>query len=989
MHSHQLQPPPMLDRCVCLAYASAALAEAQSLLFVSKKAGAAGNYELLRRSVGCGEESLMVEAASIYHKFRDALQVSSACEKFPKRNYIVLRENLFEGVALVLQAYRKYMDDDASTAAMWASQAVARLKFVKEKRRLKMGASFQQAKRLLQQVKQLPFARQSASHTAKVTIPLPDAYKFTVDAIPFTLPEMKSFSVERDDIRLLFLEPLFMLLPSLRGVDFCSIPQVTSTTVATRCSPADHAGAVRIRIPSVVTTDWVEISLTLSRGILVLSPACGGGVVYDVLFLFSGFRYARRSATDRFAFSVSVANDEFLFEAPTREECEAWLSALDLTYQTCTNSSSFAPPQVCNATWFIDGKDYFAAVLEALRSAQETIFIADWFITPELYLSRDGVKSNDSRLDFVLLQQAERGVDIFVLLWHETSVAVKLESRQMQKKLESLHPRVRVLTHPDQFPVNWSHHQKLVVCDQRVAFIGGLDLCIGRYDTPDHVLFDPCELSTLWPGKDYYNPTFCGIAEPHKPFCGELDRAHVPRMPWHDVHMRVDGATAWSAAANFAQRWNHHRDAAGSDVPYLVPRLGVCINVAPTTSVAAPATAPVTAPPAVARRKKLTLRAPRSPEPETVSPAPAPLRQPSVFSLRVSQASVWNPAEAETPARGLKKQYASGSGNEKGNGSTCTCQVLRSIAPWSGGYATEASVLDAYLRLIKRAKHLIYIENQYFVSSLAGGGVRNKVAEALWKRIALSVASGEPFKVVIVLPTHPEGDIVESLALQYVMYWQRRTISDERGLLGRFRKKFPVVDPSRYITFHTLRNWGVISGRLITNQIYVHSKLMLVDDQYAIVGSANINDRSLLGDRDSELCVCVGPEADAEANAPSSFVKSLRKALWTEHLGLTEEEAAAFWADDDVERQHSAWCEVSRSNSATYEVAFPRLTQSSTIHTWADYTPQQRVQWPVAHKAVVAHLTATVKGHVLDFPHDFLRDVNLGPFTNVYQLVVQ
>jgi len=43
----------------------------------------------------------------------------------------------------------------------------------------------------------------------------------------------------------------------------------------------------------------------------------------------------------------------------------------------------------------------------------------------------------------------------------------------------------------------------------------------------------------------------------------------------------------------------------------------------------------------------------------------------------------------------------------------------------------------------------------------------------------------------------------------------------------------------------------------VTEQIYVHTKMMVVDDLYAIVGSANINDRSQIGDRDSEMAVLV------------------------------------------------------------------------------------------------------------------------------------
>ena len=49
-------------------------------------------------------------------------------------------------------------------------------------------------------------------------------------------------------------------------------------------------------------------------------------------------------------------------------------------------------------------------------------------------------------------------------------------------------------------------------------------------------------------------------------------------------------------------------------------------------------------------------------------------------------------------------------------------------------------------------------------------------------------------------------------------------------------------------------------GKLVQGIIYVHSKLMIVDDKYVICGSANINDRSLLGSRDSEVAAVVKDE---------------------------------------------------------------------------------------------------------------------------------
>ena len=63
------------------------------------------------------------------------------------------------------------------------------------------------------------------------------------------------------------------------------------------------------------------------------------------------------------------------------------------------------------------------------------------------------------------------------------------------------------------------------------------------------------------------------------------------------------------------------------------------------------------------------------------------------------------------------------------------------------------------------------------------------------------------------------------------------------------------INPSDYITICGLRNHGKIHRTPVTELIYVHSKLMIVDDKYVLMGSANINDRSLIGFRDSELAV--------------------------------------------------------------------------------------------------------------------------------------
>jgi phospholipase D1/2 len=61
--------------------------------------------------------------------------------------------------------------------------------------------------------------------------------------------------------------------------------------------------------------------------------------------------------------------------------------------------SSFAPTEGNNAKWFIDGKDYFYAISEALEQAKSSIAIIGWWVTPELFLRRPPSANRDWRLD--------------------------------------------------------------------------------------------------------------------------------------------------------------------------------------------------------------------------------------------------------------------------------------------------------------------------------------------------------------------------------------------------------------------------------------------------------------------------------------------------------------------------------------------------------------------------------------------------------------
>ena len=116
--------------------------------------------------------------------------------------------------------------------------------------------------------------------------------------------------------------------------------------------------------------------------------------------------------------------------------------------------------------------------------------------------------------------------------------------RYTKKTLRDLHPNIHIQRSPSHFSTGtfyWSHHEKMCVIDEVTAFMGGVDLCFGRWDTPQHVLIDDdCDAGVhlgqdapIWPGKDYSNPRVLDFHTLNKPFEDVYDREKVPRMPWY------------------------------------------------------------------------------------------------------------------------------------------------------------------------------------------------------------------------------------------------------------------------------------------------------------------------------------------------------------------------------------------------------------------------------------------------------------------------
>ena len=88
---------------------------------------------------------------------------------------------------------------------------------------------------------------------------------------------------------------------------------------------------------------------------------------------------------------------------------------------------------------------------------------------------------------------------MYIVVYYESSFLTN-DSGHTIEALQSLHEKnIKVLRHPQIIlPTYWSHHEKIVMIDQEVAYMGGLDLCYGRWDTSSHLIDD--NSSITYPG---------------------------------------------------------------------------------------------------------------------------------------------------------------------------------------------------------------------------------------------------------------------------------------------------------------------------------------------------------------------------------------------------------------------------------------------------------------------------------------------------------
>lgn len=85
--------------------------------------------------------------------------------------------------------------------------------------------------------------------------------------------------------------------------------------------------------------------------------------------------------------------------------------------------------------------------------------------------------------------------------------------------------------------------------------MGGLDIGYGRWDDREHRLND--EKEQFWSGVDYCNYRMTDILKPKNYQTSSINRTFTPRMPWHDIGVRIKGTSVLDLSRHFVQYWNY------------------------------------------------------------------------------------------------------------------------------------------------------------------------------------------------------------------------------------------------------------------------------------------------------------------------------------------------------------------------------------------------------------------------------------------------
>ncbi|GJH19176.1 VTT domain-containing protein [Caballeronia novacaledonica] len=178
----------------------------------------------------------------------------------------------------------------------------------------------------------------------------------------------------------------------------------------------------------------------------------------------------------------------------------------------------------------IDGADYFRVLREALTRAERTVFILGWDIDSRMKLTPEGADDGypEALGDFLhAITGDKRRLRIYILAW-DFAMLYAFEREWLPVYKMGWRTNRRIAFQMDgKHPLGGSQHQKIVVIDDRLAFVGGLDLTRSRWDTTAHAPDEPLR----------------------------RDANGAAYQPFHDVHTMFDGDAAREIGLLARERW--------------------------------------------------------------------------------------------------------------------------------------------------------------------------------------------------------------------------------------------------------------------------------------------------------------------------------------------------------------------------------------------------------------------------------------------------
>ena len=427
----------------------------------------------------------------------------------------------------------------------------------------------------------------------------------------------------------------------------------------------------------------------------------------------------------------------------------------------------------------MNGEEAWASVYQELLKAKMTIHMCFWSIQAFHELLRpkaDTYKSVASRQKYTLLHVLDtmqsKGVTIRILIWNLNGFAMPdrgLILRGIWGKYQLIFQRYHMIS--KLYPGSW--HQKTIIVDDDLAFVGGMNAKELDWDTHDHAVFEqrrnPHKLSGSQRKQNQNNKSF-------------------PKFkPRRDFMARIEGDAVKDVQSNFAERWNY------------------CIKAKYS------------------------------------------------FSNRATRVAV--------------KNAKSVSGMQT--------QISRTMPKYKPTPKGKTEVWQSYIKAIGLAKKYIYIEDQYFRS--------NTIVQAVVNACILNK------KLVVIIVTPPtyltklKPGEKWKLAQSPATYWTHKSF-----------KMIKAVRPN-FVFYFLQTAYTKNSPKVLFQPIDIHSKIMIIDDLWYTIGSANVHDRGMF--HDGELNVSVQNAASA---------KALRKKVFSNNLNVP--------CPDDLNKAINLWTKHSRQN---------------------------------------------------------------------------